>query len=137
MVLYSNGKRVELNPMGADAGGYLWISMSPDSKKIVFTAVRKGTFICDLNGKILASLGKLNAPVWYDNDFIVGMQDEDDGSFVTASKIMMMSANGKLKKQISPVNQIAMYPSTSAKSNKVAYNTSDGSIHVVELTVNH
>jgi len=137
MVLYRSGKRTEINPIGSADASYLWISLSPDNKMILFTAVGKGTFICDLKGEILVSFGKLNAPVWYDNDFIVGMQDEDDGNYVTASKIMMMSVNGKLKKQISPVNLIAMFPSTSAKSSKVAYNTSDGSIHVVELTVNH
>lgn len=135
MIIYRNGKGIELNPIGPEAGAYLWVSLSPDNKMILFTAARKGTFVCDLSGKILASLGKLNAPVWYDNDFVVGMLDVDDGQFITSSKIMFVSLNGKLKKQISPDNQIAMYPSACASKSEVVYNTIDGSIQMVELTV--
>ena len=101
---------------------------------ILFTATGEGTFICDMNGKNIKKLGYLNAPVWYDDNFVVGMQDKDDGEFVTGSTILMKSIDGKISKVLSSPNQIAMYPT--AVVGKVAYNTNEGDIYVVELKIN-
>lgn len=135
LVVYANGKRTELNPIGENDARYIWVSLSPDSKKILFTVAGKGTFVSDLEGKIVASLGYLNAPVWYDNNFVVGMQDKDDGHFITSSKVLMVSLNGKTKMTLSLDSEIAMYPSASSKGNKVAYNKLEGDIIIVELNV--
>ncbi len=132
LMLYKNGVSVELNPV-ADAGGYIWASLSPDNKKILFTAARKGTFVCDLQGKILASFGQLNAPVWYNDELVVGMEDKDNGQFITSSRIMLKSLNGKISLQLSDNALIAMYPAASKAAGKVAFNTLDGKIYIVEL----
>lgn len=132
--IYRNDKVEQLNPV-AGANGYIWASLSPDAKMILFTAAAQGTFVCDLNGKIIASLGSLNAPVWYDNNFVVGMQDKDDGHFVTSSTILMKSLDGKTAKILSASDQIAMNPTATAMAGKVAYNTTDGDIYVVELKI--
>ena len=100
---------------------------------ILFTAAGTGTFVSDLNGKIIAKLGYLNAPVWYNDNLVVGMQDKDNGEYVTESKILMKSIDGKVEKVLSAPNQIAMYPTTAASAKKVAYNTVKGEIYVVEL----
>lgn len=63
-------------------------------------------------------MGPFNAPVWYDDKFVVGMQDKDDGHVVTASKIIMMSLDGKAKKEISATDEIAMYPYHSGKRSR-------------------
>jgi hypothetical protein len=128
--IYRDNKLQLLNPVKG-ANGYIWASLSPNEKMILFTAAGEGTFVCDLNGKIIAKLGYLNAPTWYDDNFVVGMQDKDDGHFVTGSKILMKSLDGKTEKVLSASNQIAMYPTAAA--GKVAYNTVDGVIYVVEL----
>lgn len=135
LVIYKNRNRQELNPIAGEDVSYIWVSLSPDKTKILFTATTKGTFVCDLNGKIIASLGYLNAPVWYDNHFVVGMQDKDDGHFITESKIIMMPLKFDKKHILSLPNEIAMYPSASAKAKKVAYNTIDGIIQIVELDI--
>ena len=78
---------------------------------ILFTATGKGTYICDLKGKILAEFGLLNAPVWYNDNFIAGMYDKDDGHKVISSEIVLISVDGKNKYPISTKGEIAMYPS--------------------------
>ena len=136
LVLYRNGIRKVMEPVGQVAG-YVWASLSPDNAKILFTAASKGTYICDLEGKIVASLGKLNAPAWYDNQFVVGMDDADNGDFITSSSVLIVSADGKMRQNLTPENQIAMYPTASAQSNRIAYNTLDGKIYVMEIAINH
>ncbi len=132
--IFRNNKIYILNPI-KDANGFIWASLSPNGKMILFTAAGQGTFVCDLDGKITARLGNLNAPVWYDDNFVVGMQDKDDGHFVTESKILMKSLDGKTEKILSSANQIAMYPAAASSAGKVAYNTIDGDIYVVELKI--
>lgn len=134
--VYSNGKRTELKPIEGENINYIWASLSPDNSKILFTAVGKGTFVCDLKGKVIAKLGYLNAPVWYNDEMVVGMQDKDDGHVITSSSVILISLDGKVKKQISSDEHIAMYPSASSKAGKILYNTMDGKLVVSELTIN-
>jgi len=130
--IFRNNKIYILNPVSG-ANGYIWASLSPNAKMILFTAAGSGTYVCDLNGKIIASLGYLNAPVWYNDNFVVGMQDKDDGHQILESTILMKSLDGKTEKILSETDQIAMYPTAAASANKIAYNTAKGEIFVVEL----
>lgn len=132
--VYNDGERKQLKPFSENVN-YIWVSISPDNKRILFTATGKGTYICDLNGKITSSLGYLNAPVWYDNDFVVGMQDKDNGQFVTSSTVIMVSVDGKTKKQISSPKHVAMYPACSAKSGRIVYNTLEGELFLSEIVI--
>jgi len=130
-----NGETKILNPI-ENANGYIWASLSPNGQMILFNAVAVGTFVTDLKGNIIASLGYLNAPVWYDNEFVVGMQDKDDGNDVTESKVILKNLAGTVAKQLSDSGQIAMYPTASSVAKKVAYNTIEGNIYVLELDIN-
>lgn len=134
--VYSEGKRVEIKPIKGENINYIWVSLSPDGSKILFTAVGKGTYICDLKGKVLADLGYLNAPVWYNDKFVVGMQDKDNGEEIISSTVMMQSVDGKLKKQISNQNHIAMYPTASAKAGRIVYSTLEGELIVSDISIN-
>jgi hypothetical protein len=134
-MLYKNQTRFEMNPLNEPDIRYIWVSLSPNNKMILFTAAGKGTYVSDLNGKIIAKLGYLNAPVWYDDNFVVGMEDTDDGHVVTASKIMIKAINGKIKTQLSLPQHIAMHPTASAQSGKVVFHTLDGTLQIVELTI--
>lgn len=86
-----------------------------------------------MNGKILSEIGYLNAPVWYDDHKIVGMADKDNGDYITESSVVMVSADGKQRQVLSLFTEIAMYPTTNWKSGKIAYNTLEGEIIVLEL----
>jgi hypothetical protein len=129
------GKTEILNPI-ENANGYVWTSLSPNGKMILFNAVAVGSFVSDLKGKIIASLGYLNAPVWYDNELVVGMQDKDDGYNVTESKVIIKNLAGNITKQLSEPGQIAMFPTASSAAGKVAYNTIEGDIYVLEFSIN-
>jgi len=130
-----DGKIEILNPV-ENANGYIWASLSPNGKMILYHAVAVGTFVSDLKGNIIASLGYLNAPAWYDNEFVVGMQDKDDGYNITESKVIIRNLVGNTTKQLSHPNQIAMFPTASSVAGKVAYNTIDGDIYVLKLKIN-
>jgi hypothetical protein len=132
-IMLYNGKISYLNPLNMPEPRYIWVSLSPDNKKILFTAAGKGTYICDLNGKILSSLGSINAPVWFNNDYVVAMEDKDDGHRVTSSKIVLISVVKKTKTDISTTDKIAMYPTASGKASRIAYHTENGEIEVVDV----
>ena len=132
LIVERNGDRKVLEPL-SKGSRYLWGSLSPDKTKILFTATGKGTYICDLNGKILSEIGYLNAPVWYDDHKIVGMADKDNGDYITESSVVMVSADGKQRQVLSLFTEIAMYSTTNWKSGKIAYNTLEGEIIVLEL----
>jgi hypothetical protein len=132
-IMLYNGKISYLNPLNMPEPRYIWVSLSPDNKKILFTAAGKGTYICDLNGKILSSLGSINAPVWFNNDYVVAMEDKDDGHRVTSSKIVLISVVKKTKTDISTTDKIAMYPTASGKASRIAYHTENGEIELVDV----
>lgn len=133
IVLYRNNIRYEMNPLREADSRYIWVSLSPDNSKLLFTAAGRGTFVSDLDGKIIASLGYLNAPVWYNNQYVVGMNDKDDGHVVTSSEIKIVNIDNKKATIISTNNQIAMYPAAAGNANRIAYHTTDGKIFVVEM----
>lgn len=132
LIIENNGVRKVLEPL-VKGSRYLWGSLSPDKTKILFTATGKGTYICDLNGQIISEIGYLNAPVWYGDSKIVGMVDKDNGECITESAVVMVSVDGKQRQILTPFTEIAMYPATNWASGKIAYNTLDGEIIVLEL----
>jgi Tol biopolymer transport system component len=133
MVLYKNGTRKEILPNGSDAS-YLWPSISPDNQNIVYTVAGKGTFVCSIDGKNPVSLGKLNAPQWLGNKFIVGMNDIDNGEKLLSSTIKIVSIDGKTNQTIeTPEGVNAMYPTASKDGSQIAFNTDKGEIYLVNV----
>lgn len=132
LIVETNGLKNVLHPL-EKTDRYLWGSLSPDGNRILFTAVGKGTYVCDLKGKVLAEIGYLNAPVWYDRDRIVGMVDKDNGDYIISSSVVMVSADGKQRQILVPSTEKAMYPAVNRLSGRIAYNTLEGDIIVLEL----
>lgn len=136
IILINGNEQKDLNPVKEARNGYLWVSLSPKGDKILFTAAGLNTYIMDLNGKILSDLGRVEAPEWYNENWIVGMLTKDDGHTITASDIRMVSSDGKEVIRISDTTEIAMYPSAAGQAGKVAYATADGKVFVLDLTIN-
>lgn len=135
MVLYANGTSRTLTPNG-EKESYFWASISPDSKQIVYTTARGGTFVCDMEGKNVVSIGHLNAPKWLSNSWLVGMNDIDDGHKVLSSHVVAVTKDGKVRKTFNlPQKPIAMYPAPSADGKKIAFNTLEGKIYIMEITI--
>ena len=133
MVLYKNGVRTELTPSGANAS-YIWPSISPDNKNIVYTVTGKGTYVCSVTGKNVTSLGKLNAPSWAGNRYVIGMDDRDDGEKLISSSLIITSIDGKLRKKLeTPTGINAMYPSASKDGSRIAFNTDRGEVYLMQV----
>lgn len=133
MVIYKNGVRKELTPNGKDKS-YIWPSISPDGTRIVYTVSAKGTYVANIDGTNVKSLGKLSAPKWIENKYIIGMNDIDDGEKLISSTIKIVSADGKTSKKIeTPQGINAMYPSVSTDGSKIAYNTDKGEVYIMNV----
>lgn len=134
LVLYSNGNKKILTPLGK--GNYIWPSLSPDGTKILFTLAGKGTFVSDLDGKILMKLGYANAPKWSpDGRWVIYMVDRDNGLEVTESDIFAVSADGSQKTQLNVAGgEAAMYPEWSSDGQSVVYHSDEGSIYLMKLS---
>ena len=131
--LYRNGERIVLRPHG-DVN-YIWSSLSPDQTMILFNT-KKGTAICDLNGNEIINLGQdFDAPVWYGNDYVVGMDDNHDGYFITESSIMMASVDGAVVERLSAPEGMGMYPDVHAESGRIVYATDNGDIHLMQINL--
>ena len=131
--LYRNGEKVVLKPHG-DAN-YIWVSLSPDQTKILFNT-KYGTAICDLNGQEIINLGQdFNAPVWYGNDYVVGMDDNHDGYFNVESSIMMASVDGTTIQRLTNPKGMGMYPNVDARSGRIVYATENGEIRLLQLNL--
>ena len=135
LVLYEDGNTVTLNL--SEESRYLWASLSPDQSKILFTKAGEGTFISDLQGNILLELGNANAPHWSpDGNWIVYMDDKDNGYYYTASEIFVVSADGSKKYQITDTDhEIEMYPQWAPDMNGLIFHTITGIIKIAHLEV--
>jgi len=132
IVVIENGVKRELQPFGPAI--YVWVSLSPDQRRILFKHGTEGTFIADLNGNILTDLGKrVNAPRWSpDGNWITYMQDEDDGHIYTASDIYLISADGLTVKQLTRTdNVIEMYPQWSPDGKEITFHSLKGRIFLL------
>lgn len=134
LVLYHNGERTELSPNGKNHS-YLWPSISPDGKKILYKVAGKGTFISNIDGSSPTRIANLNAPVWLGNKWIVGMNDKDNGERILSSTIEAVFIDGQKHKTLSDPSTIAMYPAVSADYSSIVYNTDNGDIYLMQITI--
>ena len=133
LVLLRNNQKVILNPLGN--GNYIWVSLSPDRQKILFNKAGKGTFVCDLKAKITANLGRLHAAKWADDgNWIIGMNDFDDGQKYTSSQIVLCSVDGKKRQSLELKNhKIALFPDISSNYSKIVFNDEKGKLYIISL----
>ena len=130
--LYRNGEKTVLKPHG-DVN-YIWSSLSPNKQMILFNT-KLGTAICDLEGNEIVNLGNINAPVWYGNDYVVGMNDQHDGYYITSSEIVIASKNGQVRQALTDAVEMGYFPNVDAKSGRVVYHTERGDIRMLQLNL--
>lgn len=133
-VLYINGIGKKVTPNGE--GNYIWVSLSPDKTKILYNFGGRGTFVCTLEGKIVAGLGKVNAPQWLNAEIVIGMNDTDDGYRVLSSDIVSYSLSTKqLTNLTSTKENIEMYPMPFTNGNRLVYQTLNGELFIMYLSI--
>ncbi len=126
-------RTANISPQGSTGQSYLWPSISPDGKKVVYYLATVGAYVCNLDGSNPVYLGAIRAPQWYNNDIVVGMNDQDNGSYVTSSSLIAISVDGTTIQQITDGASMAMYPSASSQAGKISYITPAGELYIVNL----
>jgi len=135
MVLYTSAGRTVITPNGTQAS-YIWPSISPDGKNIAYTVAGNGSFVCKIDGTSPVSIGKLNAPRWINNQWLVGMDDKDDGQKLISSTIVAVTRDGKMRQTLpTPADKNAMYPVASTDGSRIAFNTDKGELYLLTITV--
>ncbi|MGE5348736.1 MAG: TolB family protein [Actinomycetota bacterium] len=132
-VLYREGERKALMPNGD--GFYIWASLSPDGTMILYNYQGRGTYICDLTGNILHDLGRINAPKWFNDRLVIGMDDKDDGHRITSSELVYYSL-GDRKRVVftSTPERSEMFP-FALGNRRIAFCTDNGEIFVMKVRV--
>ena len=128
-----NGITNNISPQGAEGQSYLWPSISPDGKQVLYYLSGTGAFVCNIDGSNAVFVGNMRAPKWIDNSIVVGMDDRDNGENVTSSKLIAASADGKVKQDLTLDSSMAMYPSASADGSKLTFVTAGGELFVMSI----
>lgn len=128
-----NGVTRNISPNGKSGHSYLWPSVSPDGTKVLYYHVGTGAWVCNIDGSNPVKVGDVRAPQWYGNSIIVGMDDVDNGDFVTGSKIVALSADGAVRQDLTQMNSMAMYPSVAGNGSRIAFSTPDGELFIVNV----
>ena len=130
MVVVKNGKNIVLTPNGKEES-YNWASISPDGKSILYYVALKGCYVCDLTGNNVQFVARhCRAPQWYNNNIIIGMADEDDGKFLTASAIVAYDLQGNGQILVNKEN-MAIYPY--AVEGKIAFSNAGGEVYLMNV----
>ena len=120
-----------LSPQGTRNASYLWPELSPDGRHICYYHSDTGTYVCDLDGKNVKSLGNLHAARWLDNSTVVAMRDRDNGYVITSSEIVAKNISNLREQVLTPKSVVATYPTTSAK--RISFVTPKGELYLINL----
>lgn len=134
VIVAKNGREKAYSPIESNAG-YIWASLSPDGQRVMFYVAETGIAIMDLNGNVINRLGKYEFPSWYGNDYIIAQNATDDGHQLSSSQIVLVKADGSLVKELTKPESMTMHPSASFKSNRVVYDTIDGRMFMLNVTI--
>ena len=123
------------DPVNIDRNSlYIWAELSPNGKMLLFSTSDQGVFIVNLNGEILYRFGKgVHASNWWNNRYIVGMIDEDNGIDFIKSDIVMINVKTGNKMLIETEEDIALYPC--ANKPYIEYFTLDNKKHTIKLRI--
>jgi len=132
LMLYKDGETVRLSPNGTEVS-YIWPSLSPNGKQILYYVSGRGAYVCDLDGgNVIFIDHDCRAPKWYDDNTIIGMNDEDNGEILLSSCIVAYTLDGMSQRLTAPAT-MTMYPQCSQKKDMVVCSTSYGEIFIIHL----
>ena len=134
LMITRGGATSLLSPCGTDGCSYIWPSVSPDGRRVMFYLVGRGIYTCDLNGGDVKFVADLHAPVWYSDDVIVAMNDIDGIDTQVSSEIVAMRlSDGERQTLCGGSELIAMWPAVNAATRRIAFTTRDGAPHLITL----
>lgn len=130
IALSMNGMKVILDPF--KNGSYIWPELSPDKKMLVGYEMDRGAFVCDLEGRIIAKLGRRDAAVWTrSGNWLVYMDDRDDGHQILTSDLFAVTPDGQRTVPLTYTEVIVeMYPNCSPTEDKITCSSLDGALYL-------
>ena len=130
IVLKRNGLTTTLAPNGSHLS-YIWPSVSPDGTKLCYYVCGNGCWVSNIDGSNPQYIAHAcRAAQWYNNNTIVAMADEDDGHFMTASRIVAYTLDGKMQ-VLTNDSMIAVEPY--AANGAVVFSTLDGEVYMLNV----
>lgn len=131
IVVAINGETRILTPQGKEMS-YIWATLSPDKTKISYYCSEIGGFVCDLNGKVIASIGKkCRAAQWLDNQTLVGHEAYSDGRDYTAAYITACTLKGQYQR-LTDASMKAIHPMVAG--NKIAFSNLNGEVYMMTVS---
>ncbi len=112
------------------------LSLSPDSRKVVFEILGGNLNVMNNDGSGLKDLGRGYRPKWSpDSKTVVYMLAEDDGHSFTSSELYLVNADGSGRKKLTDTpDQIEMNPSFAADGKKIAFDVlNEGYIYIMNI----
>lgn len=129
LMITVGGKTREFSPSGT-GHSYLWPSLSPSGTRVLYYVAARGAYVCDLDGSNVRKVGTMRAPVWYDDETVIGMMDKDDGELIYASTIVAATLDGRTQ-TLTGDQTIAMYPHAAA--GKIVFSTPAGEAYIIHV----
>ncbi len=123
-----------ISPNGTTGNSYMWPSVSPDGTRVLYYLASAGCYVANIDGTNPVRLGAIHAPRWYDNNTVVGMYDRDNGHEIYASRIIAISADGKVKQDLTEDASLALFPSITNAGDKISYTTPAGELFIINIT---
>ena len=123
-----------ISPQGTTGNSYMWPSVSPDGTRVLYYLASAGCYVANIDGTNPVRLGAIHAPRWYDNNTVVGMYDRDNGHEIYASRIIAISADGKVKQDLTEDASLALFPSITNAGDKISYTTPAGELFIINIT---
>lgn len=132
LVLTTGGVTRQFTPNG-NQYNYIWASISPSGKRVLYYVSELGCFTCNLDGSDMVKLGELRTPQWLDDNTVVGMRDHDDGITITSSTIVAKTLDGT-EQTLTSDDMIALFPQVASRAGKIAFSTMQGEIYIINFT---
>ena len=131
-IILTDGSEVtELTPL-ADAHSYLWPSLSPDGKHLLFVEPFKGLFIADADGSNPVKIAdKADFPGWVSNDIISFVTSHDDGYTILDSTLKVYDLKAGQTTNVTPAD--VLVGEATAANSTVVYTTLNGEMYSVTV----
>lgn len=134
LMITRDGNTSTFSPNGTQVR-YIWPSLSPDGTKVLYYVIGRGSYVCNLDGSNVHSLGMLRAPKWYNDSVVIGMYDISGEYDTVESKIIAVTVDGKQRQEVTADSIIAMYPSPTRDGSKIAFSTPDGKTYLIQVNI--
>jgi Tol biopolymer transport system component len=116
-------------------GKFINVELSPQKNKVAIEVAGKGLYIFDSVTEQMYSFGEGEAPCWINDDLLVYMKTDDDGSKILSSEIYIRKFDGSRVQNITlDFPYPAFYPSAS-RDGKIVFNSEAGKIYKLKLKI--